>query len=916
MDWRSQLDAARAQYEDVFQIEKQNAPTDHAIHPFPDLQHVYATSLFRPLYNGPILRPLSMGEFMQNDIVNPTAGKVNVRGSIKVEEAVAGIEFLESYFNDFVVQAVMLRNNALAKPSVSNHTSTPSNYLAYVQKQKLLSKDLSIGMDKFQFERLDAVVCSSTNSSDKQGLDYVMQLKQSLERRCQVLREEIAGTEVLLEYLATEVAEIVAAPKDYSCKLDYIRPNWSDMIDLQKSAYTTNRCRNFEIYMELQSLPVCQQVYNFLQSPVKLCNNILCISNYQFEPGEFITIMEYVTNNVKLKSKIHQLIINDCSNAFRNVATDIADDEQATHNHHDDQGSEEDDGQLEENSVEGEDVGGMLEDYVMFAQCVVKLSNLQVLSLKGNCITDDGLISFVTTLMTHSHLKQKEKYNNQAQYYASLIKNRTSGNMHSLEMMERMCLGAESSMPPLTTIRLDNNAVSDVGCKVMCNALFRVNPRGIESDIDDDKAFHSSMLPFPSLRVLSLASNPICNRGLYYLLRSLLNTTRRAYKYLPKPTVVKRRGHAQSHGARRHPGHFAPLGTHDLDDDSSDEEGVNAEAVFNSTAYDTDGESVDGRSVQSSGGGELQRINILNIRRKSLLATLDIPNEPRIESCYASDMEAFQRLSDARPEMSRGKRLIVTVMHRVRAKLFAVNCFTNMWKNKYILNNKITTLDLSNCGLTAPYATKLLYVVCKENKNIHHLNISHNNLGSDSSGGCADIAELISKDCEICTLDIRNCNVSSGGVEVLVRKTHAHGPSDTSLSPGLSYLDMSHNSIGPTGVNWIASRLVDEFFLDRCRVVLSMASQTAAGTTVKPAFYDETDDDKEDVNRQFMSIKQQHLDINAFVDEDIDDDDDDVEEEESYQELDDDDDDDGVGEGEGEGEGADEGGRNDDESED
>lgn len=865
MDWRTQLEVAKTKYDEIFKIDTNHDKSGNREikHPFTDLKHVYSTSLFRPMYKGPDIREINAEDFKDSNATSNM--KENTRCSIRTEEATAGVAFLESYLTDFVDKAVLLRNKALNHPPELN--DSPVKYVQFLQKLKSNNKELTVNMDKFQFERLEAVVIPADSSSNSYIIEQIKRMKDSIFNRCQLLREEIAGTAVLLEFLITEVNEIINAPQGLSCKLDYIKPEWGDVHDLQKKLYASKSCRNYEVYMEVQGYPTHEQIYGFLQSP-DLNGNTLVISDYSFSSGEFIANMEYLSKNDAIKGLIHHLVVHNCVNTFSSVIFG--------HNHS--ESDTEADAESQEEEHQEESLLNDYEEYELFAQCIVRFFNLQSLTLKKLGMNDDGIHALAYGLDHYYVNTLHQRHTRLVQFYIDLIKDNIEGHetgiVVDMDLAVDILMKQYRIMPPLESLNLEDNAITSVGCNSLCKVLFRRGDNtynfDAENEEDEDEEQQASqcpinpkllkMNPLPLLKSFSIAGNPIGNKGLYYLMKSLLNPSRKAYKSMPKwvPGVPKDYqyyyyynglpplgeedsridGQESASCAEEEQSQYRTLGSQSNTDSllqarqyekEADMNDDDMESLFAESVYD-DHELPMHLHSQYNSHRLHTRNSILNVRRSSIITG---------DGKFAENID----------EVSPGRLLTMVVFSRIRARLFSVCAFIQLLKNSRCGNNNITTLNISNCELLSPYATHAVYHVCHDNKLIHNINMSGNDIGSDVDYGatgletdCADdihgchyIAEMLLH-CNLYNLDLSKCNINNSGVQIIAHALKSnysvnklqHGNQSNSNTDEtklrtltIQYLNLSNNYISSTGSNWIASCLGD-YYMDRCKISLSL----------------------------------------------------------------------------------------------
>ena len=379
----------------------------------------------------------------------------------------------------------------------------------------------------------------------------------------------------------------------------------------------------------------------------------------------------------------------------------------------------------------------------------------------------------------------------------------------------------------MRSLRLDNNLIKTDGALFIAQVLHRM----------------------PFLEVLSLSGNPIRDRGLYYLLKYSLNPLRATHGKLYKPSLRLRTGVSaagsslweddegeveevsdaedaqdavadikldteQKRFLRRRiakrcyfddyfKSHYSMRGRHEAElAEDADEEAygiamreraqwINQEEdEFNmDIASEYSDEEGDGRSVSSNA---------------SNAGTSRGTEFGDASTVYTHVTEAVvERKNAKRNETYSECTLLVQMFMRVRVKLIAVNMFARQLRT----GNVLTSLGAANCKLSADVVSTIAEALL-DNHHIISLDVSHNPDLLVSVPACQTMAQLIERG-HLTTLLLNDCGVNDRGFSELTR--------GASLSRTLRNLELSHNHVGPTGANWVATANT-VFFLDAMEI--------------------------------------------------------------------------------------------------
>lgn len=130
------------------------------------------------------------------------------------------------------------------------------------------------------------------------------------------IRKETSRNVVMFEELidvCSDLLKISEQSIQRSTNIDNIYPDWTEIRKLESTFTSSKRCKNFISHMQSYNLPICNEVYRYLQSPSGNAFT-LAISSYEFKYGELEAILNYFTTslNVDLCTTLLYLYINDC----------------------------------------------------------------------------------------------------------------------------------------------------------------------------------------------------------------------------------------------------------------------------------------------------------------------------------------------------------------------------------------------------------------------------------------------------------------------------------------------------------------------------------------------------------------------------------------------------------------------------
>ena len=211
-------------------------------------------------------------------------------------------QFLESSVADIASQVSQNRHLCRTHGAYLYSLPFPPHDADLPKVKKLLSQDLVALLDEAQkigedihvmrTETIDEFLPSEISSAHP----ILSKAQQSITKRCETLRTEASMTEMVLHNLVDLADDLLSVHHGPSCKLDGVEPDWGHLGNFQEEIRTSNKALCYVAWMEARSLPICDAVFEFLQTPTQN-DHILAIVGYVFAPRELCELMEYITTN-------------------------------------------------------------------------------------------------------------------------------------------------------------------------------------------------------------------------------------------------------------------------------------------------------------------------------------------------------------------------------------------------------------------------------------------------------------------------------------------------------------------------------------------------------------------------------------------------------------------------------------------
>jgi hypothetical protein len=363
----------------------------------------------------------------------------------------------------------------------------------------------------------------------------------------------------------------------------------------------------------------------------------------------------------------------------------------------------------------------------------------------------------------------------------------TRGRVHTLSLQNsgisdsdcNVIAGAILRLPKLHTLSLRINKISSFGVMKIFTQLwenpgkielFSVNLDDNDIDLDGAQSIAQAILVLPSLRILSIAGNPISDVGVYHILRACLNSKRRAFREFPRPDVLN----------------VDVLDSSGVDDFKifiSGDVNANVTANFdkNDDNYSRDEDEDDDEEDKDT---EFKSSSLKSEGKK-------LDDDDLSHTSEDSDT-VRQKVFRAKPFTKRFPYVI--------AKLRAVGAFKSCASRGCSLSH----LNISNCGLS-PFSVQML-VVFISSSYVSEVVYSDNEISREYS---TILSHTISNSLYLRTLVLQNTYLSDQSIKEITQ--------GAAKSSSLLCLDLSRNTIGPAGANWIANS-TKELYIDNINV--------------------------------------------------------------------------------------------------
>lgn len=442
----------------------------------------------KDLRNGAMRFPPKSRIDLPGEISEPFFARASLGEAKRIgTDLLENIDFLEARMLDLVTLVSENRKSCRAHGKyLYSLPFPPPDAEDVVRVRRLLAHDLQAlrddavslvnDIDAIRSHNIDAVLPAEISSAHP----TLSKVRQSILKRCEALRTEVSTTEIVLHNLLDLSDDLLSVHHGPSCKLDGVEPDWGHLGISKDAVQTSNKAVCYVAWMEARSLPICDAVFEFLQSPTQN-DHILAIVGYDFAPRELCELLEYVTSNGGRTPLILPL---------------PPDGDRAGRNHR----------RVDDDDDDDDVLGSGAEKLyaAIHSPLPLYLSNVVHQLILDECQLSDY---DVNTLATH---------------------------LPALTALHTLCLrgnnitslGATSlstalwdRASELQVLRLDRNSVGAEGALSLSKAIPRCR----------------------YLQALSMSFNPIGDVGLFYILRAIMNPIRKARNGLPRPFQLSKK---------------------------------------------------------------------------------------------------------------------------------------------------------------------------------------------------------------------------------------------------------------------------------------------------------------------------------------------------------------------------------------
>ena len=356
----------------------------------------------------------------------------------------------------------------------------------------------------------------------------------------------------------------------------------------------------------------------------------------------------------------------------------------------------------------------------------------------------------------------------------------------------------------LNVLDLGDNAISSSGVSSIIAAIFALGSschlRSLMFDrnhidcsgatvIGEALGSGKSLL---QLEMLSIAGNPVKNKGIWQLLKSTMNKYRKAYQqlqYFKLPPEADEEMNSQSDADIEKQPILRPILPHCYFADyfhSSSLMAFTQKTVSESQGIDSSSETMGSwfspseESFWMEGGSEYS----------SSHEDSDQEDDKHVAPKAVS-------LPLIQPPTSHTPKLVAHLL-KLRLKLAAVSAFSRLRGRGHILSY----MDISHCNISKE-AFHFITPILIDNHNIKSIDISHNKILT-SKESCQAMSKILAHSA-LKSVKLNGCGINDEGLQTISM--------GIMTSSTLESIEMSDNRFGPTGANWIAS-LSRTFYID------------------------------------------------------------------------------------------------------
>lgn len=678
---------------------------------------------FPPSSPPPLLLDISSTEFVKENLQK---NYTSFSGNEKRDEIIAGIQFLEALLKTSTQKAVQHRSNLIELQKVikllhieqrqrlllsHNELFTVKYVIGELLTLKVASADLQNSDIRPEFAT-DSVLrtLNLKNLEDKLNKEDLLKVESavySLVERAHSLSVAVDSTskcvEDLIEHCQTVYYFIFNPADDQSSKLKMIHIQWHQ--DDSNGWKECNRSYNYVAYMNSLSLPVCNEVCAYLQSPKDYVYGLLFPFGYIFTVNELAGIFNYFQlqhllcsstptfSSYSVSAITKELVLSGCRL-------------------HD-------------------------KDCHILANHLHIFPSLMTLDLSSNEVTSAGVSSIVAAVFTMGPACQ------------------------------------------LRYLSLKKNSIDCTGLAVIAEAL---------------RSGKSLM----RLEMLSVAENPVKNKGICELLKSTMNKYRKAYQFLrfikwhtlveeneldnesEDETVEDQQQQQQAMNPILHNCYYSDyfhsssiVHTHHNVNQAAS---VDSNNIIAGSWFTHPGEGfwLDDKSDYSSSHDDDSDED--DLLRRTVTEKVSSPQQP----------------------VKKKVPKLVSILIKLRVRLAAVNAFLRLRTRGHILSY----LDISCCLMTKEII-RYIDLVLKDNHNLKVFDMSNNKV-LRSKDSCREISNIFTSSA-LQTVKLNGCGITDEGLQEIAKGVAA--------SETLRSVELSDNHFGPTGANWVAS-LSRRFYID------------------------------------------------------------------------------------------------------
>ena len=218
-----------------------------------------------------------------------------------VDDMVASLDFFEGLLISHVNESVDIRNSTININGYISSLPFPLDSKSVAQVKNGVIKELNSiiessvnTLSSISDLETDKVRSSFSNSQTSHDLKYRLSfLIESIKKLKNHINDTIEVSNKLYSHCISLFDETADDEKDVEYSLENVKVDWTTCKQAYDNVNFSNRSVNYSVFMQAKSLPVCYELYMYLQSPRDF-GFVLRITDYSFHINELMSIFEYL----------------------------------------------------------------------------------------------------------------------------------------------------------------------------------------------------------------------------------------------------------------------------------------------------------------------------------------------------------------------------------------------------------------------------------------------------------------------------------------------------------------------------------------------------------------------------------------------------------------------------------------------